>query len=184
MHRVMFAVAALSLCACGPVAQNRVNTEACNVAANDMWRPSGGEFSVEATSSGPDCARAVAMIVVRDSEGRVMWSEAHPAEHIMVLAPAQDAAAMRTALAEWISPASNTTMLTSAALPEWPANADGPQNGEFPFYPEPGYDRDSYTTLRANNLPLYCYVQGMESMACLALGEGGLAKVGVQTFPG
>jgi len=102
----------------------------------------------------------------------------------MVLAPAQDAAAMRDALAAWISPASNTIMQTSAALPEWPGNADAPQNGEFPFYPEAGYGREAYNTLRSNNLPLYCYVQGMESQACLALSEGGLTKIGVQTFPG
>ena len=102
----------------------------------------------------------------------------------MVLAPARDPEAMREVLAEWIDPASNTTLQTSSALPEWPANAQAPQNGEFPFYPEEGYDRAAYNTLRANNLPLLCYVQGMESVACLALGDGELTKIGVQTFPG
>ncbi len=75
-------------------------------------------------------------------------------------------------------------MQTSAALPDWPANADGPQSGEFPFYPEAGYDRESYMTLRANDLPLFCYVQGMESMGCLAAADGEVTKIGVQSFPG
>jgi len=33
-------------------------------------------------------------------------------------------------------------------------------------------------------VPVFCYVQGMESMACVALQNGEMTKVGVQTFPG
>jgi hypothetical protein len=102
----------------------------------------------------------------------------------MVLAQAHDQDAMRTALNEWIDPAHNTTMQTTSALPDWPANADAPASGEFPFYPESYVDRDSYIALREADVPLLCYVQGMESMACLALRDGQLEKVGVQSFPG
>lgn len=90
---------------------------------------------------------------------------------------------MQAALAEWIDPARNTTLQTSSALPEWPASTEFPTNGEFPFYPE-GFTREAYNALRAAHLPLYCYVQGMESMACIVYGDGGVDKVGVQTFPG
>ncbi|MGQ0531768.1 MAG: hypothetical protein ACT4OF_03640 [Caulobacteraceae bacterium] len=183
--RIAIVALALALVACAPEANDRENRAACHATANDMWRPEGGgEFSIEATSAGPDCERAVATLVIRDGEGQVAWTEAFPTEHVMVLASARDTGAMRTALAQWIDPAGNTTMQTSSALPEWPANAESPQSGEFPFYPEEGYDRESYTALRANNLPLYCYVQGMESMACLALGDGELTKIGAQSFPG
>lgn len=75
-------------------------------------------------------------------------------------------------------------MQTSSALPEWPANADSPQNGEFPFYPAEGVTRDLYNQVRDANVPLYCYVQGMESSNCLALRDGALESVGVQSFPG
>ena len=86
-------------------------------------------------------------------------------------------------LAEWVTPGS--TMISTSALPEWPANAQAPESGEFPFYPEEGYDREAYNALRTNNLPLYCYVQGMESLACIAFsGEGEVSKIGVQSFPG
>ncbi len=102
----------------------------------------------------------------------------------MTLAEATTPALMQTALAQWIDPASNTTMQTSSALPEWPANADGPQNGEFPFYVEEGYTRELYNEIRNANLPLYCFVQGMESSRCLALRNGALESVGVQSFPG
>jgi hypothetical protein len=187
MKRILAAAAAaLALAGCmQQIGQPREAAAACAASASDTWRPAGaGEYSIEATTSGPDCRRAVATLVIRDAQGQVAWTEAYPTEDIMVLAPAHDVAAMRTALAEWIAPESNTTMQSTSALPEWPTTADSPQNGEFPFYPEPGYDRDAYSALRANNLPLYCFVQGMESMACLALRDDGLEKIGVQAFPG
>jgi hypothetical protein len=112
-----------------------------------------------------------------------VYADAHLAGDIMMLAPAHDTAAMQTALQEWVT-FDNHTMASTSALPDWPANATGPQNGEFPFYPEQAYDRDSYMRVRASGLPLFCYVQGMESQACLALADGEFSKVGVQSFPG
>jgi hypothetical protein len=139
---------------------------------------------VEATSVGPDCARAVATFVVRDASGAPIYAEAYLAQHVMVLADVSDAAAMEAALREWTNPANSTTMATTSALPDWPARATGPQNGEFPFYAAEGTERDSYLALRQSNVPLLCFVQGMESLACLALRNGELEKVGVQLFPG
>lgn len=133
---------------------------------------------------GADCAKAVATIVIRDVQGNALWAQAYSTEHVMVLAPAHDSAAMRIALSEWIDPAGDTTLQTTSALPEWPANAESPQNGEFPFYLDEGTTREDYNAVRDANAPMYCYVQGMESLACLALRDGGLQSVGVQTFPG
>ena len=75
-------------------------------------------------------------------------------------------------------------MATTAALPEWPASAEAPQSGEFPFYPDDGVDREAYATLRTQNLPLFCYVQGMESLRCVAFNQGEIGSVGLQLFPG
>ncbi|MGD9979604.1 MAG: hypothetical protein AB7H66_07400 [Hyphomonadaceae bacterium] len=183
---LMAGLATFALAAClQQTDEERAAATPCNASASDRWRPVGsGEFNIEATASGPNCERAVATLVIRDSEGRVAWAEAFPTEDVMVLASARDGGAMEVALSGWINPEANTMMQSTSALPEWPVNADAPQNGEFPFYPEPGYDRESYTRLRANNLPLYCFVQGMESTACLALSDGGLERIGVQSFPG
>jgi hypothetical protein len=157
----------------------------CDAAVTQPWRPlSGTEFSVDTVSFGPDCARAVGTLTVRDVQGNVLWTEASPTMHIMSLAGAHDIAAMQAALTEWGNAANNTTMQTAAALPDWPQGSDGPVSGEFPFYVEAGYDRDSYLQLRESNVPLFCYVQGMESMGCLALQNGSLNKIGVQSFPG
>jgi hypothetical protein len=47
-----------------------------------------------------------------------------------------------------------------------------------------GVDRDSYEQVRVAKVPVFCYVQGMESLACVVLKDGGMSKIGLQTFPG
>ncbi len=184
MRFVLIAGALALATACTPPAAQTADA-GCAISVSTPWRPlSGTEFTVEASTMGADCAKAVATIVVRNVQGDVIYTEAHSTEHVMVLAPAHDSTAMRAALTEWIAPESNTTMQTSSALPEWPANADSPQNGEFPFYPIEGTTREGYNEVRDANVPLYCYVQGMESLNCLALRDGALESVGVQSFPG
>lgn len=184
MRLLMVAGVAVLAAACSQPAEEAEHMSAgCEARAAQPWQGAGATYSVEATTTGPDCERAVATLVIRDSSGTPVYSEAHMAEDIMMLAPARDTAAMQTALQEWVT-FDNHTMATTSALPDWPNGATGPQSGEFPFYPEEAYDRDSYMRLRENNLPLLCYVQGMESQACLALADGEFSKVGVQTFPG
>lgn len=174
--------------ACAPAPsmgeQQTASVRGCIAVATDHWRPDNSvDFAVEAQSFGPDCERALATIVVRDAQGRVQWTESAPTAHVMVLARARDAESMRRALNEWIT-TSNHTISTSSAFPEWPRGAAAPQNGEFPFYPTEQFDRENYEALRRTNTPVFCYVQGMESQACLALMNGELVKVGVQSFPG
>ena len=48
--------------------------------------------------------------------------------------------AMQGALAQWIDQ-SNPAYRTTGDLPPWPAGADAPRNGEFPFHPAKGVDR-------------------------------------------
>jgi hypothetical protein len=185
MRLIVLASIALLAAGCQRIETGEADNLApgCDARAVQAWSVGEGELSVEAATAGPDCARAVATLVVRDSSGVPLYADVHLAEHVMTLAPARDQAAMQTALGEWLTP--STIMASTSALPDWPENATAPQSGEFPFYPEEGYDRESYTALRQNNLPLFCYVQGMESMACVAFsGEGQVSKIGVQTFPG
>ncbi len=172
---VAIGVAALGAC------QEKVGAEhssACAASASAEW----SGLNVTAAVEGGDCASAQATLTIR-SVGVTLFSETHAAANVMSLAQANDAAAMETALADWIS-SGNHTMATSGALPDWPAGAEAPQSGEFPFYPEEAMTRERYLALRAADAPLFCFVQGMESQACLALQNGALEKVGLQLFPG
>lgn len=182
---VIAGLAVLAVSACTPAEENDVMSEGCQARATAAWATDADpNASIEAITTGPDCARAIATLIIRNGSGEPLYSETYQPSQVMTLAQADTPAAMQTALHEWIDPANNSTMQTSSALPDWPANADGPQNGEFPFYPEDGMTRESYNAVRDANVPLYCYVQGMESMACLALRDGALESVGLQTFPG
>jgi hypothetical protein len=186
--RMIFASAlALIAAACSPTAEGPATisqVNGCAASASGNWRPlSGVDFTVEATTSGADCATARATLVVRDVQGNEVLRENGETAHIMTLASAQDVVAMNAALAEWVA-FENTTMATTSALPEWPAGAPQPPNGEFPFYQEESVTREAYNALRQRNVPLFCYIQGMESLGCFALENGRLTKVGAQSFPG
>ena len=160
------------------------SAQGCQAEAVRTWDVAdGGAYIINASSAGPDCQHAVATIVVRDGQNDVLWADALAVQHTFGLNEASTPAAMRTALEEWIG--ANTTIMTASELPQWLANTSEPQSGEFPFYPEPEWnDRAAYEEVRARNAPMFCYVQGMESMACLALEHGRLTKIGVQSFPG
>ncbi len=169
---------ALASVSCAP-AQTSEAAAVCQAAASGAWQG----LTVEAAASGPDCARAAATLVFRHADGDMALAEIYPSKDVMTLAAATDDAAMGVALAEWIDQTA-PAFVTSANLPEWAVKADSPVNGDFPFYPNADLDRNSYAALRARAVPVFCYVQGMESMACLALEEGALSPIGVQLFPG
>jgi hypothetical protein len=156
----------------------------CSAAAWRNWAPvKGRSYRAEAYSNGRNCAQAIVTIAVRGPDGTVLWSDAAPGAHVMTFAGVTTRADMVKALGEWLM--QEHTFKTSADFPPWPEGEEGPKSGEFPFYPEAGYDRDAYEQVRAQKLPVFCYVQGMESMACLTLTrEGQMDKIGVQSFPG
>lgn len=155
----------------------------CSGIAGTGW-PAMKGYTIGAIAGGPDCGKAVALIVIRDAEGNAVWHESYVAEQVMVLAGAQTSEELTKALTEWID-TSNQQFKTTADLPEWAEGADSPVSGEFPFYPEEGIDREMWGKIRAAKTPVYCYVQGMESVACVSNDpEMGFYKIGVQTFPG
>jgi hypothetical protein len=156
----------------------------CDMHASASWTPVPGKtFRSEAFSNGPTCAQAAVTIVVRAPDGSVLWVDAAPGEHIMTFAYVRSRQEMARALAEWLS--QDATFKTTRKLPGWPEGAEGPESGEFPFMPEAWVDREAYERMRAEGLPMFCYVQGMESLACIALTKDGrMEKIGVQAFPG
>jgi len=156
----------------------------CSANASAVWRPTAGKaYRTEAFSSGPSCTLAVATLVVRGPDGRALWVDSAPVEHLMTFVDVKTPQQMGRALGEWLM--QSHTFRSTGELPEWKKGADAPASGEFAFYPEAGIDRDLYEQTRAEKQPVFCYVQGMESMACVGLSKDGqMTKIGVQTFPG
>ncbi len=157
----------------------------CSVAVAKAWVPfKGPAYRSEAYSNGATCAGAVVTIVVRAPGGKVLWVDAAPAAQLMPFVDVKTPQRMRAGLNDWLS--QQHPFKSTGDLPEWKKGADAPAMlGEFPFYAEAGVDQESYAKIRAEKQAMFCYVQGMESMACVAIAKDGSAtKVGVQTFPG
>lgn len=156
----------------------------CNLGVAKPWVPfKGSAYRSEAYSNAASCAGAVVTIVVRARGGQVLWTDAMPAAQLMTFVEAKTPAKMKAALVDWLD--QPHTFKSSADLPEWKKGAEAPEAGEFPFYPEVGVDRDTYMQIRSEKQAMFCYVQGMESLACVAIAKDGAAtKVGLQTFPG
>jgi hypothetical protein len=155
----------------------------CEASVGVVWTPAGQRpLRAEAFSHGPSCDKAIVVLTVRGSDGKPLWVDARVGQFVMLFAGVKNVGAIKTALGDWIR--QNHQLKTAASLPSWPPGAQQPASGEFPFLPDEAVDRDFYESARRAKLPLFCYVQGMESMACVVLKDGGMTKLGVQLFPG
>ena len=150
-------------------------------------------YSVEASSVGPDCKRAAALMVVRDDKGEVKYSFSAAAKDIgtfgnLAEAPIVDAKKMRVALTEWLETGLDSKMNHLSKYPQWKNGAEGPAEippAEFPFTASSDLTCDTYENWRKQNLPVFCFVQGIESERCLVLvKDGSVSEVGIQSFPG
>lgn len=187
MRLLIVALSALTLAACNQAAEQTEQAAQpeqaaaennCPAAASGAWET----MQIEASASGADCASAQATITIRNGAQEV-WSENYPAAQVFTLAGAESVEDTQRRLNEWVNPP-GAARDSTGDLPVWIAGAEHPMSGEFPFYTEEGVDRARYETLRGRDAPMFCYVQGMESEACLALENGAVVKIGVQSFPG
>jgi hypothetical protein len=158
----------------------------CNAKASQVWTASPTQkLSVEALADGPSCTQAVVMIAIRNSKGDLLWFESSRTSDIMIFSqpPAKDVKAMTALLKQWIT--RDDHLKTADVLPEWKEGANFPEAGEFPFYPDEGTGHGDYIKMQNAKSPMFCYVAGMESEACLVLmPDGSIVKVGSQSFPG
>ena len=186
-------ISAVTLCLMGVVTgvfllPNPFSAEAarnvgCGGAVWQTWAPSQNSvFRAEASSDGPSCAHAVVTLVIRAPGGAPLWADALPASQVMTFSQVRRAGDMAVALREWLT--QSHQFRTSFDLPVWKKGEAAPIAGEFPFHPDEAVDHDYYEQIQSERLPVFCYVQGMESMACIVLKDGTMMKIGLQSFPG
>ena len=156
----------------------------CAARATRVWTAKDQPaLTVEAFADGPDCARAVVTLVVRQAGGSALWAQAFVAGYNFVLRDGTTTKTMQAALRRWIDPA-ELHLGSTGALPEWAADAEAP-GGEFPFHPSEIYaNRDDYEALRREDRPLLCVVSGTESILCAVYEDERIDEVGYQSFPG
>lgn len=165
------------------LAAGTASAASCNVSAASRWIVGTTKvLRTEASANGPTCAQAAVTLVIRASDGTALWVDAAPGAQLMTFAGVKTRAQTLNALNDWLR--QNPSFDNTGELGVWRAGRDTPESGEFAFYPEEGVDRAAYEALRAARLPMFCYVQGMESLACVVFQNGQVGKIGVQTFPG
>lgn len=157
---------------------------ACDTQTATEWSGADNRaFRVTASASGANCAQAVVLLVVRDASGNVVWTDARASAHVMGLNEPTTRAEMTRALADWIGfPLER--LQTTAHLAPWPETSGQPGESAFPFQPEAWINQEYYEHLAGEARPMFCYIQGMESIACLVESHDRLEKIGVQSFPG
>lgn len=210
MRRLMIAaLLTLSLAACGPKSETEKAdapsaparadapasdvaalpdpTGACAATATHTWTPKGAAagYTITGAAAGPTCNTGEAVITVRNAAGKVLLSQGGFDVDVMsntIFSLAVSPESLKSALTDWISSAHADD--ATGQLPEWKAGEVQPVSGEFPFYPEEGVTQAQYEAIRAANKPMFCHVQGGESMACYAVDGDTLTKIGLQSFPG
>ena len=176
------------------MAQAQMAFADCNATVSKKWNVGRSlPYSIVASSVGPDCKRAVALMVVRDGKGEVKYSFSSAAKDIGIFgnlaeAPVANKKIMRVALGEWLDAGLSSNQKRLSKYLEWKAGTDGPAENppaEFPFTVSSDVSRETYEEWRKQNVPVFCFVQGMESMRCIVLTkDGSISEVGIQRFPG
>jgi hypothetical protein len=162
------------LIAAGTAAQAQGDA-GCGIRLDRVWA---GAPEITATAeTGCDLAGHVtARLSFVNHAGEILDETSYPTDQVMSLAWVDADFPMESALDDWLAALSYAD--TTANLPYYQ------DDSEFPFLPAEGMSREAYDNLRASAAPMVCYVQGMESQRCLALVDGALIEVGLQTFPG
>lgn len=171
--------------------QSGLASAACNMTVSKAWKSAG--VTIDASSIGQDCARAAALLVVRDGKGHIKYSFSSAAEFIGIFgnlaeAPVTNNTQMRKALNEWIGTGLSSKKNRLSQYPEWKKGYKGPAENppaEFPFTANTDIDRNTYEEWRKQNVPVFCFVQGMESERCVVFTkQGDITEAGIQNFPG
>lgn len=147
------------------------------------------KLTLEAHALGPKCATGTIVLLVVDEKGAVQWATTRQAkENLMFQDGITDGPTMKKALKEWLAQGQGTKPQEAKDLPVWKYGKERPEregDGEFGFYAGDEVTQDFYESVRKENQPLFCFVQGIESTSCIAAaGPASIYDLGGFTFPG
>lgn len=187
MKRLSMILCACALAACQPAPQESADNETaqaeipapvsggCNMQASRDWSAVGSQYYVvEAETRGETCAAATATIRIETTEGRTIFTRDYPTAQVpLAFNPNSDPTGVRNELEGWIVNTSETQR--ASELPAWPARAERPPGFQ------PAVTRGQYEAARGAEGPLFCYPDGGESNACVALAGDNATLLGSLT---
>lgn len=180
--------AAVTLAACSPPQQQEVkqgapipppaqasNPGGCSAQASRDWSAVGSQYYViEAEATGEACRDAVATIRIESRDGQVLFTRDYPIAQVpLAFNPNGDQTTLRNDLEAWLQ--NQADVETADWLPVWPLRAERP-----PFF-QPAVTRGQYEAARGAQGPLFCYPDGGESNACVALAGNRATFLGSRT---
>lgn len=186
MKRFALVLLAAALLGCGAPQRGADADAGCiRSAAHEVtWTRADAPDVVTTSSMGPSCAQAVVVFVARNAGGDPLWTFASTYNDLKYGgAPAADAPAPNDAeidafLRSW----ADVTESSTAALPEWRADAPTLSESAATFAYETPFDRETYEALRGRDLPMICYAAAAEATQCLIVDPLSQAPVMIAAY--
>lgn len=187
MKRLGVGLLALGLMACTPPAPETPTSSTeipvastagrlgCDANASRDWSAVGSQYYiVEAEAHGATCAEAVATIRIKSTEGQVLFTHDYPTRDVtLAFNPNGDQTGLRDEIEAWTQNQSETG--SAGELPAWPSGAQAPPGFA------PAVSRNVYEQARGNQSALFCYPDGGESNACVAIAGTTATLLGSKT---
>lgn len=174
MKRATITLAVLALAACSPPQQNKTESATtevpppvaragCFAEFSRDWSAVGSQYYViEAEAEGATCAEASATIRITSRDGVALFEHTYrTAEVPLAFSPNANQTTLREELEGWSQNTADPA--TADTLPAWPSRAERPPGFQ------PAVTRAQYEAARGAQGPLFCYPDGGESNACVAM---------------
>lgn len=135
----------------------------CNAqASRDMSVVGSQYYLIEAETVGETCAEANATMRIRSRDGVELFSRSYQVNQVsLAFNPNGDRVSIRSDLEAWTENTAESGRTDE--LPPWPAGAQRPPGFE------PAVTRNQYEAARGAQGALFCFPDGGESNACVAL---------------
>lgn len=142
-----------------------VRQDGCNAQFSRDWSAVGSQYYViEAEAHGDTCATGTATMRLKSREGAVLFERSYPTIQVpLAFNPNSDQTGLREEIEGWTQNTAETP--TADWLPAWPSGAARPPG----FTPAQGIARNRYEQFRGAQGPVFCFPDGNESNACVAL---------------
>ena len=174
MKRATVILAALAVAACSPPQPQKDDAATAELPAaaaragcfaefSRDWSAVGSQYYViEAEAEGPTCAEATATIRITARDGTTLYEHAYRTADVpLAFNPNSNQTALRDELEGWTQNTAEPP--TADTLPPWPAGAARPPHFQA------AVGRSQYESARGAQGPLFCYPDGAESNACVAM---------------
>lgn len=175
MKRATIILAVLALAACSPPQSQQkedgattevppaVARAGCFAEFSRDWSAVGSQYYViETEAEGPTCPEATATMRITSRDGVTLFEHQYRTNTVsLAFNPNSNQTGLREELEGWSQNTADPA--TADTLPAWPAGAQRPPGFQ------PAVTRGQYESARGSQGPVFCYPDGGESNACIAM---------------